>query len=40
MYYNSVKKDFKNDHACVSIEEIARSIENNMKYLCHYHFHH
>ena len=37
-YYNSVKKDIKSDHACEIIEEVAISIERNMKYLCHYHF--
>ena len=37
-YYNSVKKDIKSDHVCDIIEEVAISIERNMKYLCHYHF--
>ena len=37
-YYNSVKKYLKSDHACKSIEEETASIDNNIKYLCHYHF--
>ena len=37
-YYNSVKKEVKSDHACGIIEEVARSIEGNMKYSCHYYF--
>ena len=37
-YYNNVKKDLKSDSACEIIEEVARSIEINMKYLCNYHF--
>ena len=37
-YYNSVKKDLKSDHACEIIEEIAISIEINMRCLWHYHF--
>ena len=37
-YYNSVNKGLKIDHAYEIIEEVARSIEINMKYLCHYHF--
>ena len=37
-YYNSVKGDLKSDHACLAIDEVARSIETNMKYVYHYHF--
>ena len=37
-YYNRVKKNFKSDYACLAINKIARSIETNMKYLCHYRF--
>ena len=37
-YYNSVKEDLKSDHACEAIEKVARSIESNMDYLCHYEF--
>ena len=34
-YYNSVKRDLKN-HACLAIEGVAISIENNTEYLYHY----
>ena len=37
-YDSSVKKYIKSDHACNFIKEGTKSIENNMKYLCHYYF--
>ena len=37
-YYKSVREDLKSDYTCNIVEEVARSIEINMKYLCHYHF--
>ena len=39
-YYNSVKEDLKINHTCLAIMKTARSIESNMKYLCHYNFIH
>ena len=37
-YYISVNEDIKSDHTCDIIDGVARSIERNMNYLCHYHF--
>ena len=33
-----MRKDLKSNHACLAIEEVATSIEINIKYLCYYHF--
>ena len=38
IYYNSIKSQLKSEYVQKEIEDIALSIENKLKYICHCYF--